>query len=110
MNNILNDSYNFLKQYTPYIIGGAIGSVINRMRNEMSLLQFIKSTTMSIILAVFVGISCKDYFGVKTENLIFMFCGISGAFSKYILDEFESIIKLSSIYVKSKINKNDTNN
>lgn len=95
-----------MKQYTPYVIGGAIGSVIHRMRNNMKPLDFIKLVVMSIILAVFVGIACKDYFGIENQNIIFMLCGISGAFSKYILDEIESIIKLSSTYVKSKIPSN----
>ena len=96
----------FLKRYSPYIIGGAIGSVIHRMRTEMNLSTFLKSVVISIFISMCVGILCKDYLGIVNENIIFVFCGISGTFSKIILDELEQIIKLASVYVKSKFIKN----
>ena len=93
----------FLKKFSPYIIGGAIGSIIHRMRTEMSLLTFCKSVVMSIFISICVGIVCKDYLAIKNDNIIFVFCGISGTFSKIILDELEQIIKLGSVYVKNKL-------
>ncbi len=93
----------FLKKFSPYIIGGAIGAVVDRMRKEMTWFVFFKSMVISIFISICVGIVCKDYFQIKSENLIFVFCGISGSFSKIILDEFEQIIKMASVYVKAKI-------
>lgn len=95
----------FLKKFSPYILGGAIGSIIHRMRTEMSILTFLKSVVISVFISICVGIACKDYLGIKNENIIFVACGISGTFSKIILDEIEQIIKLASVYVKSKIGK-----
>jgi uncharacterized membrane protein len=93
----------FLKKFSPYILGGAIGSIIHRMRTEMSLLTFFKSIVISIFISICVGILCKDYLKVENENIIFVACGISGTFSKIILDELEQIIKLAPAYVKKKL-------
>lgn len=93
----------FMKRFSPYVIGGATGAVIHRMRTEMSLITFFKSVVISIFISICVGILCKDYLKVQNENIIFVLCGISGTFSKIILDEIEQIIKLASVYVKTKI-------
>lgn len=95
----------FLKKFSPYILGGAIGSIIHRMRTEMSFVTFLKSVVISIFISICVGIAFKDYLKVENENIIFVACGISGTFSKIILDELEQILKLASVYVKSKISK-----
>lgn len=105
MNDLFEPAIEFLKKFSPYIIGGAIGSVIHRMRTEMSKIAFLKSAVMSIFISFCVGIVSKDYIGIQNENIIFVFCGISGTFSKLILDELEQIIKLASVYVKTKIGK-----
>lgn len=93
----------FIKKFNPYILGGAIGSIIHRMRTEMSLAAFFKSVVVSVFISICVGIACKDYMHVKNENIIFVACGLSGTFSKLILDEIEQIIKLTSVYVKVKL-------
>lgn len=97
----------FLKKFSPYIIGGAIGSVIHRMRTEMTFVTFLKSVVMSIFISICVGIVCKDYLNIVNENIIFVFCGISGTFSKIILDELEQIVKLGFSYAKNKIKKQE---
>ncbi|WP_163401415.1 hypothetical protein [Flavobacterium fluviatile] len=93
----------FIKKLNPYILGGAIGAIINRMRNEMSWIAFLKSVIMSMFISFCVGTFCKDYLLLQNENIIFVACGLSGAFSKIILDEFEQILKLASVYAKSKL-------
>jgi hypothetical protein len=97
----------FLKKFSPYIIGGAIGSVIHRMRTEMTFVTFLKSVVMSIFISICVGIVCKDYLNIVNENIIFVFCGISGTFSKIILDELEQIVKLGFSHAKNKIKKQE---
>lgn len=92
-----------LKKFSPYIIGGAIGSIIHRMRTEMTLPSFIKSFVMGIFISVCTGIFAKDYLGITNDNILFVLCGLSGTFSKLILDELEQLIKLGVIYVKIKI-------
>ena len=65
---------------------------------------------MSVFISFCVGIVCKDYLDIKNQNIIFVFCGISGTFSKIILDELEQIIKLGFVYAKRKlgINKSES--
>ena len=110
MDKIWNFIVAFLEEFSPYIIGGSIGSIIHRMRTEMTVGTFLKTVVMSVFISFCVGIVCKDYLGIKNINIIFVFCGISGTFSKIILDELEQIIKLGSVYAKSKLGmkKNDT--
>lgn len=103
MEEILNGFTDVLKKFSPYIIGGAIGSIIHRMRTEMTFVTFLKSIVMSIFISICVGIVCKDYLAIKNDNIIFVFCGISGTFSKLILDELEQLIKLGLVYIKMKI-------
>jgi uncharacterized membrane protein len=103
MQELVTFIMDFLKKFSPYIIGGAIGSVIHRMRTEMTFVTFLKSVVMSIFISICVGIVCKDYLQIMNENIIFVCCGISGTFSKIILDELEQIIKLGPVYVKSKL-------
>jgi hypothetical protein len=100
---LFDNIMDFIKKFNPYILGGAIGSVIHRMRTEMSLTAFLKSVVMSIFISTCVGIACKDYLMIQNENIIFMACGLSGAFSKLILDEIEQILKLASVCAKSKL-------
>ena len=105
MHEIIDDLMKFLQRFSPYIIGGAVGSIIHRMRTEMTLVTFCKSIVMSVFISICVGIVCKDYLEIKNENLIFVCCGISGTFSKIILDELESLIKYLFNYAKAKIAK-----
>ena len=101
--DIFDHIMDFIKRFNPYILGGAIGSVIHRMRTEMTWLAFFKSVVVSVFISICVGISCKDYLMVQNENIIFVACGLSGTFSKLILDEIEQILKLASVYAKTKL-------
>lgn len=89
------------KKYSPFIVGGAIGAVIHRLRTQMSLRQFLGSVVVSIFVAISVGIVCQEYFELS-NSVINVLCGIAGTFSKAILDEIEEIIKSASGIVKSK--------
>ncbi|MBS1535317.1 MAG: hypothetical protein JST78_09585 [Bacteroidetes bacterium] len=100
-----------MKKFSPYAMGGAVGAVIHRLRTEMNLFTFFKSVVTSIFISIWVGIIFKDYLKVENENLIFVACGVSGTFSKIILDEVEQVIKMTSDYLRAKfIGKKDTNN
>ncbi len=99
-----------LNKYTPHIIGGFIGSVINRIRTKMTWIQFLGSIVIAIFLAIFVGIVLKDYVGVEKDSLIFSACGIVGTFSKILLDEIEEIIGMISEFVRKKFIKDENDN
>ena len=95
-------------KYGPTIVAGSVGAVIARLRKKMSPRQFIGSVIISIFVSISVGVVAKDYLLIKQESLINILCGISGVFSKTILDELEEIIKDLSNIVKIRLGINKT--
>ena len=96
------------EKYGPAIIAGSVGAVIARLRKKMSPRQFIGSVIISIFVSISVGVVAKDYLLIKQESLINILCGISGVFSKTILDELEEMIKDLSNIVKIRLGINKT--
>lgn len=96
------------EKYGPAIVAGSVGAVIARLRKKMSPRQFIGSVIISIFVSISVGVVAKDYLLIKQESLINILCGISGVFSKTILDELEEIIKDLSNIVKIRLGVNKT--
>lgn len=96
------------EKYGPAIVAGSVGAVIARLRKKMSPRQFIGSVIISIFVSISVGVVAKDYLLIKQESLINILCGISGVFSKTILDELEEIIKDLSNIVKIRLGINKT--
>ena len=96
------------EKYGPAIVAGSVGAVIARLRKKMSPRQFIGSVMISIFVSISVGAVAKDYLLIKQESLINILCGISGVFSKTILDELEEIIKELSNIVKIRLGINKT--
>ena len=96
------------EKYGPAIVAGSVGAVIARLRKKMSPRQFIGSVIISIFVSISVGVVAKEYLLIKQESLINILCGISGVFSKTILDELEEIIKDLSNIVKIRLGINKT--
>ena len=96
------------EKYGPAIVAGSVGAVIARLRKKMSPRQFIGSVIISIFVSISVGVVAKEYLLIKQESLINILCGISGVFSKTILDELEQIIKDLSNIVKIRLGVNKT--
>lgn len=95
-----------LKKFSPYILGGVIGAIVHRLREkEMSIKEFFSSVFISTFVALCVGIVCKDYFKIEQDTIVFVATGISGAFSKDILNEIQELIGEISAIIKAKFNK-----
>lgn len=92
----------FAEKYGLFVIGGAIGAVIHRLRNKMSIRRFFASIGISMFVSLSVGVIAKDYFELK-QSIIYVLCGISGVFSNTILDELEEIIKNLSVFINNKL-------
>lgn len=92
------------KKYGFFVVGGAVGAVIHRLRNKMSWKRFLISIVISAFVSLCVGVICLHYFKLE-EPIIHVLCGISGVFSETILDELEEIIKNLSEFVKNKLEK-----
>ena len=100
--------YNWFKRFAPYILVGALGAIVHRLRVGMTWKKFIGALFISILVSLSVGVVCKEYTPLKTD-VIFVLCGISGAFSKHLLDELEEIISELSGYVKRRLGLKEKN-
>lgn len=92
----------FFYNYGLFILGGALGAIIHRLRNKMSPIRFLKFLFVAIMLALAAGIICRDIFHLP-ETTIYVICGVFGAFSEEILDELEDLITSLSEIIKDKI-------
>nr|DAE86535.1 MAG TPA: holin [Caudoviricetes sp.] len=106
MNLISQYIEKFFYNYGFFIVGGAIGAIIHRMRVRMSPLRFIKFLFVAIVLALAAGIICRDIFHLP-ETTIYVICGVFGAFSEEILDEVEDFIRHASEMVRKKLGMED---
>ena len=106
MNLISQYIEKFFYNYGFFIVGGAIGAIIHRMRVKMSPLRFIKFLFVAIVLALAAGIICRDIFHLP-ETTIYVICGVFGAFSEEILDEIEDFIRHASEMTRKKLGMED---
>ena len=106
MNLITQYIEKFFYNYGFFIVGGALGAIIHRMRTKMSPLRFVKFLFVAIMLALAAGIICRDIFHL-TETTIYVICGIFGAFSEEILDEIEDLTKHLSEMARKKLGMED---
>lgn len=95
------------KKYGLFVVGGAIGAVIHRLRKNMSFGRFLISIVISMFVALCVGVVARDYFNLQI-SVVNVLCGISGVFSEVILEEIEETIKQVSQIVKNKFGKDDS--
>lgn len=91
----------FIKRVCPLILGGAIGAIVHRLRTKMSFWQFLASIVISMFVALSVGLISQEYFELA-DTITFVLCGVSGVFSKALLDEIEEIIKSASRIIESR--------
>ena len=103
---LLQSIYEWFKKFSPYILVGTIGAVVHRLRNNMPLRTFISSVIISILVSLSVGVVCQEYTELK-DNVIFVLCGISGTFSKLLLDEIEEIIADLSVFARQRMGLKD---
>ena len=89
------------EKYGLFVVGGAIGAIIHRLRNKMSFQRFLVSVAISMFVALCTGVVARDYFNLQ-ESIVYVLCGVSGVFSESILDELEENIKNISVIIKSK--------
>ena len=92
---------NGLKNSVPYILVGSIGAIVHRLRTEMTWRTFLSSLFISILVSLSVGVVCQEY-TTLSDDVIFVLCGISGTFSKLLLDELEEIIADLSLYFRER--------
>lgn len=88
----------------PFLIGGFIGALIQRIRKPTTWTKFIGSIFMAMFVGWVVGISITSFFDFKS-NFVYAICSMAGVFSQNLLDQIEKIINNLYEFVKSIINK-----
>ena len=63
--------------------------------------QFLSSVFIAMLVSLCVGIVCQEYTKLH-EDVIYVLCGISGTFSKLLLDEIEEIIGDASLWFRQR--------
>jgi hypothetical protein len=69
------------RKYDLFVIGGAIGAIIHRLRNKMTFKRFLSSVAISMFVALCTGVVARDYFNLQ-ESIVYVLCGVSGVFSE----------------------------
>ena len=95
---------NMTGKFGLFILGGLIGAIIHRFRNQMSWKRFLSTLVISAFMGFCVGILLKEYLGAK-EEVIFVACSLTGVFSNDILDQLNEIIDYLSTFIKGFLNK-----
>jgi hypothetical protein len=106
MEELIQSLYEWIKRFSPFILVGTVGAVVHRIRNNMTLRQFLGSIFISVLVSLSVGVVCREYTALQ-DGAIYVFCGLSGTFSKLILDELEEILGDLSEYVRVKLKLKD---
>ena len=83
---------NFADKFGLFVIGGLIGAVIHRLRNQMSIKRFIATLVTSAFVGVVVGIALRNYLKLN-EEITFAFVSTAGVFSKDIIDIINDIVQ-----------------
>lgn len=97
MQNILD----FFSKYSFFLLAGAIGAAINKLRKAMSWKRFCRSCIIAVFTSLCAGILFLHFFQLPIP-VVNALCGITGIFSEYILDEIEEMIRNASDYFKKK--------
>lgn len=93
-------------KYGLFVIGGAFGAVVNRLRTKMTLKKFFMSIFISMFVALCTGVVARDYFHLA-QDIVYVLCGISGVFSEVILDEVQETIKNVSNLISARFGSKD---
>ncbi len=91
----------------PFLLGGFVGALVNRMRKRMSWKKFFASVFLAMFVGWVVGVSLQSLFNFKTP-FVYAICSMAGAFSEDLLDEVEKLIDNISEIIKNII-KNKLN-
>ena len=102
MEDLFASIYDWFKRFSPYILVGTVGALIHKFRTKMAWKRFPASLFISAFVSLSVAVVCQEYTLLKND-VIFVLCGISGTFSKHLLDELEEIISDLSIYIRERL-------
>ena len=94
----------FAKKYGGIVIAGVVGAIIRRIRENMTLIEFLQVIFLGVFVSYCVGVAVEEYFDI-TEHFKYVIGAVSAIYSKEVLDEIKDVISGVSESVKSWINK-----
>ena len=94
----------FARKYGGVVIAGVVGAIIRRIRETMTLLEFLQVIFLGVFVSYCVGVAVEEYFEIS-EHFKYVIGAVSAIYSKEVLDEIKDVISGISESVKSWINK-----
>jgi hypothetical protein len=93
----------FFNKYGSFILIGAIGASINKLRRRMTWSRFVRSCFIAAFISPIAGVLCLHFLALPIP-VVNAICGITGIFAESILDECEDFIKHITDYIDKKLN------
>ena len=93
-----------IKKYGGILIAGIAGAIIRRIRESMTIIEFLQVLFLGIFVSYCTGIVVEEYLSIS-ENFKYVIGAISAIYSKELLDEIKETIKGISDTVKNWFNK-----
>ena len=93
-----------IKKYGGILIAGIAGAIIRRIRESMTIIEFLQVLFLGVFVSYCTGIVVEEYLSIS-ENFKYVIGAISAIYSKELLDEIKEIIKSISDTVKKWFNK-----
>ena len=94
----------FARKYGGVVIAGVMGAIIRRIRETMTLIEFLQVIFLGVFVSYCVGVAVEEYFDIS-EHFKYVIGAVSAIYSKEVLDEIKDVISGVSESVKAWINK-----
>ena len=94
----------FARKYGGIVIAGVVGAIIRRIRENMTLIEFLQVIFLGVFVSYCVGVVAEEYFDIS-EHFKYVIGAVSAIYSKEVLDEIKDVISGISDTVKAWINK-----
>ena len=95
---------NFARKYGGILIAGIAGAIIRRIRESMTIIEFLQVLFLGVFVSYCTGVVAEEYLSIS-ENFKYVIGAISAIYSKELLDEIKEIVKGISDAVKNWFNK-----
>ena len=94
----------FARKYGGVVIAGVVGAIIRRIRENMTLIEFLQVIFLGVFVSYCVGVAVEEYFDIS-EHFKYVIGAVSAIYSKEVLDEIKDVLSGISETIKSWINK-----
>ena len=75
----------FARKYGGVVIAGVVGAIIRRIRENMTLIEFLQVIFLGVFVSYCVGVAVEEYFDIS-EHFKYVIGAVSAIYSKEVLD------------------------